>query len=49
MLLRGEPFELITNYEERVDALTLDQVVAAAGRILPTDRWVRVVLYPEEE
>ena len=49
VLIRGEPFELITNYEERVDALTLDQVVAAAGRILPTDRWVRVVLYPEEE
>ena len=49
VLIRGEPFELITSYEERVDALTLDQVVAAAGRILPTDRWVRVVLYPEEE
>ena len=49
VLIRGEPFELITNYEERVDALTLDHVVAAAGRILPTDRWVRVALYPEDE
>jgi len=49
VLIRGEPFELITSYEERVNALTLDQVVAAAGRILPTDRWVRVVLYPAEE
>ena len=49
VLIRGESFELITSYEERVDALTLDQVVAAAGRVLPTDRWVRVVLYPEQE
>ncbi len=49
VLIRGESFEWITSYEERVDALTLDQVVAAAGRILPTDRWVRVVLYPEQE
>ena len=49
VLIRGESFELITNYEERVDALTLDRVVAAAARILPADRWVRVVLYPEEE
>ncbi len=49
VLIREESFELITNYEERVDALTLEQVVAAAGRILPSDRWVRVVLYPEQE
>ncbi len=49
VLIRGEPFELITSYEERVDALTLERVAESARRILPMDRWVRVVLYPEDE
>lgn len=47
ILIRGESFELITNYPDRVDALTLDQIVEAARLILPMDRFVRVVLYPE--
>ncbi len=47
ILIRGESFDLITNYLDRVDALTLDQVVEAARLILPMDRFVRVVLYPE--
>ncbi len=46
---RGEPIEEITAYDERLDALTLEQVAAAAQRYLLDDRFVRVVLLPEQE
>ena len=46
---RGESLTEIGRFDERLEALTLEQVVAAAQRYLPTDRYVRVVLLPEEE
>ena len=45
---RGEPFEAVEGFDERLDALTLDQVTEAARRYLSRDRYVRVVLLPEE-
>ena len=45
---RGEPFEAIDGFDERLDALTLEQVTEAARRYLSRDRYVRVVLLPEE-
>ncbi len=46
---RGEPLAEITAYDDRLEALTLEQVVAAARLYLLDDRFVRVVLYPEDE
>ena len=46
---RGESFDEINRFEERLDALTLEQIAEAARRYLTTDRYVRVVLLPEEE
>ena len=43
---RGEPFDAIVGYDERLDALTLEQVTEAALRYLSRDRYVRVVLLP---
>ena len=45
---RGEPFAAIAGFDERLDALTLEQVTEAARRYLSRDRYVRVVLVPEE-
>ena len=45
---RGEPFQAIAGFDERLDALTLEQVTEAARRYLSRDRYVRVVLLPEE-
>ena len=45
---RGEEFSVIAGFDERLDALTLEQVVDAAARYLDRDRYVRVVLLPEE-
>ena len=46
---RGESLTEIGRFEERLEALTLEQVAAAARRYLPPDRYVRVVLLPEDE
>ena len=46
---RGDSPAEIGRFDERLDALTLEQVAAAAGRYLPPDRYARVVLLPEEE
>ena len=46
---RGESFDEINRFEERLDALTLEQISEAARRYLTADRYVRVVLLPEEE
>ena len=46
---RGDPFEAVSEYDVRLDELTLEQVSAAARRYLPMDRFVRVVLYPQDE
>ena len=46
---RSEPFTEITGFDERLEALTLEEVAAAAQRYLTTDRYLRVVLFPVEE
>ncbi len=46
---RGEPFAEIRAFEERLEALTLEEVAAAAQRYFTADRYVRVVLLPVEE
>ena len=46
---RGESFTEINRFDERLEALTLEEVAAAARRYLPEDRYVRVVLFPEDE
>ena len=46
---RGEPFEAIVGFDALLEAITLDDVAAAAQRYLTDDRYVRVVLRPEEE
>ena len=45
---RGEDFSVIPGFEERLDSVTLEQVVDVATRYLSRDRYVRVVLLPEE-
>ena len=45
----GDSFGDPASLDERLNALTLEQVVAAAQRYLTTDRYIRVVLLPEEE
>ena len=44
---RGEEFRVIPEFEQRLDALTLERITAAAQRYLRRDRYVRVVLRPE--
>ena len=46
---RGESFSEITGFDERLEALTLEEVASAAERYLTTDRYLRVVLFPVEE
>ena len=48
-LQRGEPLDEITRFGERLEALTLEDVAAAARRYLLDDRYIRVVLLPEEQ
>jgi len=45
---RGEQFADIHLFEEWLDAITLDQIVAVAQLYLTDDRYVRVVLLPED-
>ena len=45
---RGEAFTATTGFEDRLDALTLEEVAAAARRFLTEDRYVKVVLLPED-
>ncbi len=47
-LQRGEPLAEIAGLDDRLDELTLEQVAAAARRYLPDDRYVRIVLLPED-
>ena len=46
---RGDSLAEIGRFDEQLEALTLEQVAAAARLYLPPDRYVRVVLLPEEE
>ena len=45
---RGESFVEINRFDEWLDAMTLEQVAAAARRYFTGDRYVRVVLLPED-
>ena len=45
---RGESFNAVTGFDEWLEALTLEQVAAAARRYLTDDQYVRVVLLPED-
>ena len=47
-LQQGQDFAGILDFEDRLDALTLEDVVAVARRYLTDDSYVRVVLLPEE-
>ncbi len=49
VIQRGESFTEINRFDEWLEALTLEEVAAAARRYLPEDRYVRVVLFPEDE
>ena len=46
---RGESFTEIVGFDERLEALTLEDVAAAAGRYFTPESYVRVVLFPVEE
>ena len=46
---RNEPFSEIDRFASRLDALTPEQLAAAAHRYLTPDRYVRVVLLPQED
>ena len=46
---RSESFDAINRFEEWLEALTLEQVASAARRYLTDDRYVRVVLLPEND
>ena len=46
---RGESFDDIIAFDDWLDALTLEQVAAAAERYLTDDRYLRVVLLPKEQ
>ena len=48
IMQRGESFTVINDFEEWLDAITLEQVTAAAQRYLTNDRYIRVVVLPEE-
>ena len=45
---RNEPFTAISRFDERLDALTTGQIAGVAQRYIRDDRYVRVVLLPEE-
>ena len=45
---RGESFEEITRFDILLDELTLEEVAAAAQLYMTNDRYVRVVLLPED-
>ena len=45
---RGEPFEAIVGFDELLDAVTLNDIAAVARRYFTDDRYIRVVLKPEE-
>ena len=46
---RGEPFADIVAFDGLLDGLTLEDIAAVAQRYLLDDRYMRVVLLPEEE
>ena len=46
---RGESFSEIVGFDERLEALTLEDVAAAAERYFTPESYVRVVLFPVEE
>ncbi|MYB77320.1 MAG: insulinase family protein [Chloroflexi bacterium] len=49
LMRRGLPLDIINSYLDRLDAVTLEEVSAAAERYLTLDQYIRVVLFPQEE
>ena len=49
LMRRGLPLATINSYLDRLDAVTLEEVSAAAERYLTLDQYIRVVLFPQEE
>ena len=45
---RGEEYSEIVGFDERLEAITLEEVSAAAQRYFTGDRYVRVVLFPAD-
>ncbi len=45
---RGESFTEIAGFDENLDALTLEDIAAAAQRYFTPESYVRVVLFPVE-
>ncbi|MDE2884641.1 MAG: insulinase family protein [Chloroflexota bacterium] len=45
---RGEPFSEIIGFDALLEALALEDIAEAAERYFTDDRYVRVVLFPEE-
>ena len=45
---RGEPFTGIVGFDDLLDDVALEDVAAAAQRYFTEDRYVRVVLLPED-
>ena len=46
---RGESLGEINGFDERLEALTLEEVAAAARRYLLDDRYIHILLLPEEQ
>ena len=46
---RGESFTEILGFNELLDTLTLQDIATVAKRYFTDDRYIRVVLFPEEE
>ena len=46
---RGESFSEIVGFKDRLDAITLEDVAAAANLYFTPDMYIRVVLFPVEE
>ena len=49
LLERDFPLSSVNEFETTLEGITLDDIAEVAQRYLPVDRYVRVVLLPEEE
>ncbi len=49
LVQQGASFELVNTFEDRLDAVTLEDIVEVAKKYLTFDRYVHVVLYPAED
>ncbi len=49
LLQRGLPLDTVNSYLDRLDAVTLEEISAAAERYITLDEYIRVVLFPKED